>query len=128
MEQLAIASGDVDELIAIKSQDLAHAHTYLTIAQILTENKRHEEALQWCERGLKDHPTRTDNRLRDFLIAAYLKRKRSAEALQLTWIQFEEQPGLGYYQKLHALAVRCQIEFSLTKVKGCFQIYTDAFE
>jgi tetratricopeptide (TPR) repeat protein len=106
MEQLAIASGDVDELIAIKSQDLTHAHTYLTIAQILTENKRHEEALQWCERGLKDHPTRTDNRLRDFLIAAYLKRKRSAEALQLTWIQFEEQPGLSSYQKLHALAVK----------------------
>ena len=101
-----MASGDVDELVAIKSQDLSHAHTYLTIAQILTENKRHDEALQWAERGLKDHPVRTDNRLRDFLVTAYLKRKRSTEALQLTWIQFEERPGLEYYQKLHALAVK----------------------
>lgn len=106
MEDLARASGDVDALIAIKSQDLTHAHTYLTIAELLTENKRHDEALQWAERGLAAHPERPDNRLRDFLVATYLQRKRPSEALQLTWIQFEEQPGLEHYQKLHALAVK----------------------
>lgn len=106
MEDLARASGDVDALIAIKSQDLTHAPTYLTIAELLTENKRHDEALQWAERGLVAHPDRPDNRLRDFLAAAYLKRKRPADALQLTWIQFEERPGLEHYQKLHALAVK----------------------
>jgi tetratricopeptide (TPR) repeat protein len=120
MEQLATASGDVDELIAIKAQDLTHAHTYLTIAQILNENRRHEEALQWAERGLKDHPTRTDNRLRDFLIAAYLKRKRYAEALQLTWLQFEEKPGLEYYKKLHALAVKLGVwQVQRTRAHTC---------
>ncbi len=106
MEDLARASGDVDALIAIKSQDLGHPYSYLTIAEILTENKRHDEALQWAERGLVAHPDRPDNRLRDFLVAAYLKRKRPADALQLTWIQFEERPGLEHYQKLHALAVK----------------------
>jgi tetratricopeptide (TPR) repeat protein len=103
MEDLARASGDLDALIAIKSGDLTHAHTYLTIAELLTENKRHDEALQWAEQGLVAHP---DNRLRDFLAAAYLKRKRPAEALQLIWIQFEEQPGLTAYQKLHGVAVK----------------------
>jgi tetratricopeptide (TPR) repeat protein len=106
MEDLARASGDVDELISIKAQDLGHSLSYLTIAELLTENKRHDEALQWAERGLLAHPDRPDNRLRDFLVAAYLKRKRSAEALQLIWIQFEERPGLEHYQKLHALAVK----------------------
>lgn len=106
MEDLARACGDVDALIAIKSKDLSHSYSYLTIAELLTENKRHDEALQWAEQGLVDHPERPDNRLRDFLAAAYLKRKRPAEALQLTWIQFEEQPGLSAYQKLHGMAVK----------------------
>ncbi|MBC7617681.1 MAG: hypothetical protein H7293_01580 [Candidatus Saccharibacteria bacterium] len=106
MEDLARAGGDVDALIAIKSQDLTHPYSYLTIAEILTENKRHDEALQWAERGLAEHPERLDNRLRDFLVAAYLTRKRPAEALQLTWIQFEEQPGLEQYRKLHGVATK----------------------
>ena len=105
MEDLARASGDVDALIAIKSQDLTHPYTYLTIAEILMENQRFEEALQWAERGLAEHPERADNRLRDFLVAAYLQRERHGEALQLTWVQFEESPGLDQYQKLHTLAV-----------------------
>lgn len=109
MEDLARASGDVDELIAIKARDLSHAHAYLTIAEILAENKRHDEALRWAERGLLAFPERTDSRLRDFLVAAYLKRKRPDEALQLTWIQFEEQPGLAGYQKLHGVAVKLGI-------------------
>jgi uncharacterized Zn finger protein len=106
MEDLARASGNVDELIAIKAQDLSDAHTYLKIAELLTENQRDEEALQWAERGLAAYPQRTDNGLRDFLVAAYLTRQRPAEAIQLTWIQFEEQPGVAAYQKLHAVALK----------------------
>lgn len=106
MEDLARASGDVDGLIAIKAQDLSHAWTYFQIAEILAQNKRHDAALQWAERGLRAFPERTDSRLRDFLVAAYLKRKRPDEAMQLTWIQFEEQPGLAAYQKLHGVAVK----------------------
>lgn len=104
MEDLAQASGDVDELVAIKSRDLSCAYNYLLIAEILTKDKRHDEALQWAERGLKAHPKRTDNRLRDFLVARYLQHMRQDEALQLTWIQFEEQPGLAAYQKLQGVA------------------------
>ena len=37
-------------------------------------------------------------------MAAYLKRKRNDEALQLTWIQFEERPSVDHYKKLHAVA------------------------
>lgn len=104
MEQLAEASGDVEELVAIKSRDLSSGYRYLDIAETLTKARQSDKALEWAERGLKKFPERPDNRLRDFLVAAYLKRKRNDEALQLTWIQFEERPVLEHYMKLHDVA------------------------
>lgn len=101
---LAEVSGDVDELVAIKAQDLSSAFRYLDIAEILSKAGQPEPALAWAERGLEAFPERPDNRLRDFLVAAYLARQRHDEALQLTWIQFEEQPKLDHYEKLHAVA------------------------
>lgn len=106
MEKLAEASGDVEELVAIKSRDLSSCYGYLDIAEIWTKAKQPDKALEWAERGLKAFPERTDNRLRDFLVAAYLRRKRYDEALQLTWIQFEERPVLEHYKKLHDVAGR----------------------
>lgn len=104
MERLAEASGDVEELVAIKSQDLSSSYHYLNIAEVWTKAKQWDKALQWAERGLKAFPEHPDNRLRDFLVAAYLKRKRNDEALQLTWVQFEERPILEHYTKLHDVA------------------------
>lgn len=104
MEQLARASGDIEELVAIKSRDLSSGYRYLEIAEIYAKARQGEKALDWAERGLKAFPENPDNRLRDFLVAAYLKRKRNDEALQLTWIQFEEYPTLEHYMKLHAVA------------------------
>lgn len=104
MESLARASDNVEELVAIKARDLSSAYRYLTIAEIWAEAGEGDKALDWAERGLQAFPTNTDNRLRDFLVTAYLERQRSEEALQLTWIQFEERPVLEHYQKLHAVA------------------------
>lgn len=104
MERLAEANGNVEELVAIKSRDLSAAYCYLGIAEIWAKAKQPDKALEWAERGLKAFPERTDSRLRDFLVAMYLKRKRRDEALQLTWIQFEERPVLDYYKKLHEVA------------------------
>jgi len=104
MEQLAEASGDVEELVAIKARDLSSSYCYLDIAEIWAKSERPDQALEWAERGLKAFPQRPDNRLRDFLVAAYLKRRRNDEALQLTWIQFEERPGLEHYKKLQQVA------------------------
>jgi hypothetical protein len=44
MERLAEASGDVDELVAIKAKDLSSSYRYLGIAEILAKAKRHDEA------------------------------------------------------------------------------------
>lgn len=104
MEQLAEASGDIEELVAIKSRDLSSSYRYLEIAETWAKAKQQDKALDWAERGLKAFPERPDNRLRDFLVEAYLKRKRNDEALQLTWIQFAEHPVLENFKKLHDVA------------------------
>lgn len=104
MVRLAEMSGDVEALVAIKSQDLSSAYRYLDIAEIWSAADQPNTALEWAERGLKAFPERPDNRLRDFLVAAYLKCKRNDEALQLTWVQFEEQPILEHYKKLSLVA------------------------
>ncbi|MFA5016780.1 MAG: DUF6880 family protein [Methylobacter sp.] len=104
MESLAKASGDVDELVAIKSRDLSMPYHYLAIAEIWLKAGQEDKALDWAERGLQAFPNAKDNRLRDFLVAAYLQRKRNDEALQLTWVQFEERASLEQYKKLHAVA------------------------
>lgn len=104
MERLAEASGDIDELVAIKSKDLSSSYRYLGIADILAQAGRANEALEWAERGLKAFVDRPHNALRDFLVAIYLKRERKDEALQLTWVQFEERPSLETFKKLHDVA------------------------
>ncbi len=104
MECLAEASGDIDELVAIKSKDLSSSYRYLGIAETLARAGRADEALEWAERGLKAFPDRPHNDLRDFLVAIYLERKRNDEALQLTWVQFEERPGLETFKKLNVVS------------------------
>lgn len=104
MECLAKANGDIDELVAIKACGLASAHGYLEIAEIWNKAGQEKKSLEWAERGLKAFPVKTDNRLRDFLVEAYLKLKRNDEALSLTWIQFEERPSLDQYKKLSQVA------------------------
>jgi uncharacterized Zn finger protein len=104
METLAELSGDIEQLVAIKQHDLSLSYHYLAIAEIYDKAGQRDKALEWAERGLKAFPTRLDERLRDFLVAAYLKRKRNDEALNLTWSEFEERPGLEHYKKLQRIA------------------------
>jgi uncharacterized Zn finger protein len=104
MESLARASGNIEELVAIKARDLSSAYDYLAIAEIWAKDGQDDKALDWAERGLQAFPKATDNRLRDFLVKAYLQNKRNDEALQLTWVQFEERATLEHYKKLQTVA------------------------
>jgi uncharacterized Zn finger protein len=108
MTNLAELDGDLDALVAIKAHDLSAAYHYLNIAQLYQEAGNTDMARQWAERGLAAFPHRTDNRLRDFLAQQYLLCGRDEQALQLTWIQFDEAPSLSSYQKLLGLAQQLQ--------------------
>jgi hypothetical protein len=104
MEGLAQTADDVEELVAIKARDLTSGYDYLAIAEIWAKAKQPDTELDWAERGLKAFPDHVDNRLRDFAVAVYLKRKRNDEALQLTWVQFDERRWLAHFEKLHGVA------------------------
>ena len=104
MECLAEDSGDIEQLVEIKSRDLSSCFHYLGIAELWHKAGKVEQALEWAERGLAAFPDRTDYRLRDFLVGIYLHCGREDEALQLTWAQFEEQPLLENYKKLAVIA------------------------
>ncbi len=104
MEQLAKISGDVEALVAIKARDLSHPFNYLGIAEIYEQAGQADKALAWAEQGLKAFPDKSDNRLRDFLVSAYLQRQRYDEAIELTWVQFAERPNLEHYKKLYCVA------------------------
>ena len=56
--------------------------------------------MEWAEAGIKSFPVRTDSRLREFLADEYHRRKRYEEALNLIWMNFEDNLCLDRYQKL----------------------------
>ena len=94
MEALARADGDIDALVAIRSKDLSQPYSFLRIAETLLEARRGDEALAWAERGWASFP-RPDERLAEFLISCYRKRKRYGDALEIAWKFFESRPTAG---------------------------------
>ena len=52
---VAIAAGDADELIAVKSDELHSPYDHHEIAQTLADTGRTEEAIDWARRGLEQH-------------------------------------------------------------------------
>ena len=101
MEALARASGDVDALVTVKARDLSSPYDYVGIAEVLREAGRHDDALEWAERGLAAFPEETDSRLREVTADEYHRRGRHDDAMALAWAMFSERPGLGTYQRLH---------------------------
>lgn len=100
MEALARGDGDVDRLVEIKGRDLTSPYQFLTIAELLADAGRHDEALDWAERGQAAFPERTDPRLVEYLTREYMRRDRPDEAAALAWEQWTERPALATYQLL----------------------------
>lgn len=101
MEALARAAGDVDALVTVMARDLSSAYDYVGIAEVLREAGRHDDALEWAERGLAAFPEETDSRLREVAADEYHRRDRHDDAMALAWAMFSERAGLGTYERLH---------------------------
>ena len=113
MESLARQSGDIEALVEIKKKDLSTAWSYLQIAEVYRDARKHKDALAWAEKGLQMFSEKTDTRLLDFLAEEYQHFKRPEEALKLIWQQFaEKQTWTGYsletYKKLQQHAERAK--------------------
>ncbi len=103
---VAIASGDPDELIAVRDDDLRSPYDYLEIARMLVWADRIDEAVGWSQRGLAEFADRTHQlpELRDFLAALFRKQGRDTDAVGLYWSGFLAAPSLSSYRSLLAEA------------------------
>ncbi len=109
MEALARASGDVEQLVAVKTRDLSSAHCYLDIAQTYKEAGLADKAMEWAENGLKTFADQhTDSQLEDFLADEYHRRRRHDDAMALIWEQFSRHMHLHSYQHLKTHATRAK--------------------
>ena len=104
MERIARLECDVESLIAIKKRDLSMPYYYYEIATIYAEDKRHDEALQWAEKGFKKFKNDQDSRLNEFLITEYQRRKQHDNAMQIAWHQLTDRPSLDNYRQLKTCA------------------------
>ncbi len=100
MESLAQKSGDLEQLVAVKSRDLSSASNYLNIAEVYREAKQYDNALLWVERGLKSFPKHTGIRLREFAAEEYHRRRRHDDAMKVIWAEFLERPYSDTYKTL----------------------------
>ena len=104
MEKLARETGDIEQLVAVKSRDLSIAYHFLEIAEEYKKGGKADLAIQWAERGIRAFPEQTDSRLREFLAKEYHRLKRHDEAMALIWKEFVESPDLDGYQQLKSHA------------------------
>ena len=100
MENLALLSGNLEELVAIKRRDLSSSYAFLEIAEACRRARDDDQALAWAEKARQTFGKDTDSRLLDLLAELYHRRKRHDEAMALIWPQLERLPDLGRYQKL----------------------------
>jgi uncharacterized Zn finger protein len=99
MERYAEATGDVEALVAVKSQDLFGAIRFLEIAEIYKNAGKSDAAIEWAERGANLFPHHAGG-LNNFLIAEYHLAGRHADAIALVWAKFENLQRLETYQEL----------------------------
>ncbi|HMG74327.1 MAG TPA: hypothetical protein VK582_12565 [Pyrinomonadaceae bacterium] len=104
MEDLARQSGNYEELVAVKCHDLSLPYSFLEIAEIYRQAGKHDQALEWAEKGMRAFP-RPDSRLSDFLADEYHRCGRHPEAMDLIWAEFTDRPQLETYRKLQAHAM-----------------------
>lgn len=99
---VALASGDPDELIAVRRDDLRVPNDYLEVARTLLAADRVPEAEEWMRTGLSrfpDRPWQTDP-LRDALARLLRGRGHDDVVVELFWEAFEQAPSLVAYRRL----------------------------
>jgi uncharacterized Zn finger protein len=104
MESLATQSGDLEQLVAILGSDLSSAHQYLRIARLYHQAAKHEEALDWAQRGAARYSGFAGKELRLFVAEEQQRRGYAGEAIRLVWIEFRDSPGLENYRLLERFA------------------------
>lgn len=106
-ENLVAATGNIEELVTVIAKDLSQPSRYLEIAQLYEDDGQIDQAIAWAERGFNGFKnSHLQWQLSDFLIAAYEKQGRFADAINIVWENFHHSPSLSLYHKLKKQAKR----------------------
>jgi uncharacterized Zn finger protein len=101
VEAIALADGDTDMLVDVKSRDLRWASDFLVLARAFDEAGNADGALAWAERGWERFAdSYYERELHDYLVDAYQLRDRHDEAMALVWESFDRDPCLPAYRDL----------------------------
>lgn len=106
MEELTALSGDIDGLVAVKSRNLSSSHRFFELAELLQQHGRHDDALQWAEKGIAAFPDERLDDLVKFCIAEHLRRGDAERVESLAWQRFVQQPGSDAYFELVGVGKR----------------------
>jgi uncharacterized Zn finger protein len=106
-EELLLATGAVDALVALWAQDLSGPYRYLQIAGLLHAEGRLAEAVTWSERGVAAAGGASDPRytqLIDLLAVFYAEAGRDADVLPLRERHFMAAATEAAYRALKVVA------------------------
>lgn len=107
MEALAARSGDIEQMVAVKSRDLSRAHSFTEVAEIYKKAGNHDAALEWAERGIKAFSGQLEySGLRQFVAEEHHRRGHHDWAIDMVWEGFLQDPGFDWYKKLKTSADR----------------------
>ena len=91
----ALASGDVDALIEVLSEDSMSVRDYVEVVELLVEHDRHDEAVDWADEGLTERERSLDiGKLRDLRASLTLQTGGGADDVEaLYWDSFAARPS-----------------------------------
>lgn len=98
----ALASGDPDQLVAVKAGDLRSPHDYEEVARAFVAAGRDEEALDWADRGLAAYGNRSwqTPSLRELAADLHRRAGRPDRARETFWSGFVAGPSMETYRRL----------------------------
>ncbi|HEX6255672.1 MAG TPA: hypothetical protein VFZ70_07640 [Euzebyales bacterium] len=105
MEELAEATGGIDELLEVMARDQASGHAFVRIATACRNHGRDDLALDWAQRGRDAFPA--ESRLTELIGDIHADNGRHDDAVVADRELFRGGPSLARYRRLkdHADAV-----------------------
>jgi uncharacterized Zn finger protein len=100
MDRLCKHEGNDAPMLRLMEKNLDSAYRYLQLAERHEQAGRHQQALEWAERGLAKFPNEYNAGLIDFCIDLQREHGKPERANELAWRQFAQSPHYEAWLRL----------------------------